>query len=135
MSGFLAVRWLRDGLRSGRVLGRAAGVGFVGTAVFGVGGPAITGVDGFTLIHVAYVVGTVGVPLAGGIVLPWARPRPWTVTAAFVIALTAAPIGLYATYVEPFWLKVDAIGLAVDGVDEPIRIGVLADLQTTAIGD
>ncbi len=135
VSGFLAVRWLRDGLRSGRVLGRAAGVGFVGTMVFGVGGLAITGVDGFTLIHVAYVVGTVGVPLAGGIVLLRARPRPWAVTAACVIALAAAPVGLYATYVEPFWLRVDTVELAVDGVDEPIRIGVLADLQTTAIGD
>ena len=102
VSGFLAVPWLRDGLRSGRVLGRAAGVGFVGTAVFGVGGLAITGVDGFTLIHVAYVVGTVGVPLAGSIVLLRARPRPRTVTAACVIALAAAPIGLYATYLEPF---------------------------------
>ncbi len=135
MSGFLAVRWLRDGRRSGRVLGRAAGVGFVGTAVFGVGGLAITGVDGFTLIHVAYVVGTVGVPLAGGIVLLWVRPRPRAITAACVIAVTAIPVGVYATYVEPFWLRVDAVELAVAGVDEPIRIGVLADLQTTAIGD
>lgn len=135
VSGFLAVRWLRDGLRSGRVLGRAASVGFVGTVVFGVGGLAITGVDGFTLIHVAYVVGTVGVPLAGSIVLLRARPRPRAVTAACVIALAAAPIGLYATYVEPFWLRVDTVELAVEGIDERIRIGVLADLQTTAIGD
>ena len=135
VSGFLAVRWLRGDLRSEPVLGRAAGVGFAGTVAFGVGGLAITGADGFTLIHVVYVVGTVGVPLAGGIVLLWARPRPWAVTAACVIALAVAPIGLYATYVEPFWLKVDAVELAVDGVDEPIRIGVLADLQTTAIGD
>jgi len=135
VSGFLAVRWLRDGLRSGRVLGRAASVGFVGTVVFGVGGLAITGVDGFTLIHVAYVVGTVGVPLAGSIVLLRARPRPGAVTAACVIALAAAPIGLYATYVEPFWLRVDTVELAVEGIDERIRIGVLADLQTTAIGD
>ena len=135
VSGFLTVRWLRGGLGGGPVLGRAAGVGFAGTVVFGVGGLAITGVDGFTLIHIAYVVGTVGVPLAGGIVLLWAQPRPGAVTAACVIALAAAPIGLYATYVEPFWLKVDAVELAVVGVDEPIRIGVLADLQTTAIGD
>ncbi len=135
VSGFLTVRWLRGGLSGGPVLGRAAGVGFAGTVVFGVGGLAITGADGFTLIHVAYVVGTVGVPLAGGIVLLWARPRPWAVTAACVIALAAVPVGLYATHVEPFWLKVDAVELAVVGVDEPIRIGVLADLQTTAIGD
>ena len=135
VSGIASVRWMRGGLSSGRVLGRAAGVGFVGTVVFGVGGLAITGVDGFTLIHVAYVVGTVGVPLAGGIVLLWARPRSRVVTAVCVIALAAVPVGVYATYVEPFWLRVDAVELAVEGVDEPIRIGVLADLQTTGVGD
>ena len=135
VSGIVSVRWLRAGLRSGRVVGRAAGVGFVGTVLSSVGALLITGVDGFSLIHVAYVVGTVGVPLAGGIVLLRARPRPRAITAACVIAVAAIPVGVYATYVEPFWLKVDAVELAVDDVDERIRIGVLADLQTTAIGD
>ena len=134
-SGIFSVRWLRAGIRSGRVVGRAAGVGLVGTLLLSVGALLITGADGFTLIHVAYVVGTVGAPLAGGIVLLRARPRPRAITAACVIAVAAIPVGVYATYVEPFWLRVDAVELAVDDVDEPIRIGVLADLQTTAIGD
>ena len=140
-SGRGAVRWLRAGSGGGRVVGRAAGVGFAGTVVLGAGALLITGVDGFTLIHVAYVVGTVGVPLAGGIVLVGARPRPWGVTAVCVVALAAVPVGVYATYVEPFWLRAETVSLAVDGldgpdgVDEPIRIGVLADLQTTAVGD
>ncbi|MYD82172.1 MAG: metallophosphoesterase [Acidimicrobiales bacterium] len=112
-------------------------MGFAGTVVLGAGALLITGVDGFTLIHVAYVVGTVGVPLAGGIVLVGARPRPrpWGVTAVCVVALAAIPVGVYATYVEPFWLRVETVSLGVDGVDEPIRIGVLADLQTTAVGE
>lgn len=162
VAGGLAVRWLRAaglGVGGWRVVGRAAGVGFVGTVVLAAGGLLITGVDGFTLIHVAYVVGTVGVPLAGGIVLVGARgrPRPRVVTAVCVLALAAVPVGVYATYVEPFWLKVDRVELAVpamlaaigeagtadgvdgvDGVDdcdERIRIGVLADLQTTDVGD
>ncbi len=162
VAGVLAVRWLRVGVGADvggwRVVGRAAGVGFVGTVVLAAGGLLITGVDGFTLIHVAYVVGTVGVPLAGGIVLVGARsrPRPRAVTAVCVLALAAVPVGVYATYVEPFWLRVDRVELAVpavgaveaadgvdgvggvdgvDGVDERIRIGVLADLQTTGVGD
>ncbi len=161
VAGVLAVRWLRGagvGVGGWRVAGRAAGVGFVGTVVLAAGGLLITGVDGFTLIHVAYVVGTVGVPLAGGIVLVGARgrARPRVVTAVCVLALAAVPVGVYATYVEPFWLRVDRVELAlpamlaagavdgvdgvggvdgVDGVDERIRIGVLADLQTTAVGD
>ena len=141
VSGLGAVWWLRAGVGGGRVVGRAAGVGFAGTVVLGAGALLITGVDGFTLIHVAYVVGTVGVPLAGGIVLVGARPRPWGVTAVCVVALAAIPVGVYATYVEPFWLRVETVSLAVDGlnevdgVDGPIRIGVLADLQTTAVGE
>ncbi len=155
VAGGLAVRWLRGGVSSWRVLGRAAGVGFVGTVVLAGGGLLITGVDGFTLIHVAYVVGTVGVPLAGGIVLVGARgqARPQVVTAVCVLALAAVPVGVYATYVEPFWLRVDRVELAVpamlavgeagtadggdgaDAVDGRIRIGVLADLQTTGVGD
>lgn len=165
VAGGLAVRWLRGGGGAGaggwRVVGRAVGVGFVGTVVLAAGGLLITGVDGFTLIHVAYVVGTVGVPLAGGIVLVGARgrARPRVVTAVCVLALAAVPVGVYATYVEPFWLRVDRVELAVpamravgaveaadgvdgvggvdgvDGVDERIRIGVLADLQTTGVGD
>ena len=161
VAGVLAVRWLRAaglGVGGWRVLGRTAGVGFVGTVVLAAGGLLITGVDGFTLIHVAYVVGTVGVPLAGGIVLVGARgrARPRVVTAVCVLALAAVPVGVYATYVEPFWLRVDRVELAVpamlavdgvdgvdgvggvdgvDSVDERIRIGVLADLQTTGVGD
>lgn len=152
VAGGLAVRWLRGaggGAGGWRVVGRAAGVGFVGTAVLAAGGLLITGVDGFTLIHVAYVVGTVGVPLAGGIVLVGARgrTRPRVVTVVCVLALAAVPVGVYATYVEPFWLRVDRVELAVpameavgavgtaDGVVERIRIGVLADLQTTGVGD
>ena len=138
VAGLCAVRWLRAGLGGARVVGRAAGVGFAGTVVLGAGALFITGEDGFTVIHVAYVVGTVGVPLAGGIVLVGARPRPRGVTAVCVVALAAVPVGVYATYVEPFWLRAETVSLVVDGLngaDEPIRIGVLADLQTTAVGD
>lgn len=147
VAGLSAVRWLRAGLGGARVVGRAAGVGIAGTVVLGVGALFITGVDGFTLIHVAYVVGTVGVPLAGGIVLVGARARPRVVTAVCVVALAAIPVGVYATYVEPFWLRVETVSLVVEGMDgvdgtdrvdgvgEPIRIGVLADLQTTAVGE
>ena len=135
VSGILGVKWIRTGLRSGPVVVRAVTVGLAGTLILSGGALFITGLDGFTLVHVAYVVGAVGVPLAGGIVLLAARMRPRAITAICVIALVAIPVGVYATYVEPFWLRVDTAELAVDGVDQRIRIGVLADLQTTAVGD
>ena len=134
-SGILAVKWVRTGLGSGQVVARAVTVGFVGTLILSCGAMFISGLDGFALVHVTYVVGTMGAPIAGGIVLLAARTRPRAITAVCVIALLAIPVGVYATYVEPFWLRVDTAELAVDGVDERIRIGVLADLQTTAVGD
>ena len=135
VSGILGVKWIRTGLRSGQVVARAVTVGFVGTVILSGGALFITGLDGFTLVHVTYVVGAMGTPIAGGIALLAARTRPQAITAVCVIALVAIPVGVYATYVEPFWLRVDTAELAVDGVDERIRIGVLADLQTTAVGN
>ncbi|WP_420446567.1 metallophosphoesterase [Candidatus Poriferisodalis sp.] len=134
-SGILSVKWLRARLRSGRIVARAVAVGFASTLILSGGALFITGLDGFTLVHVAYVVGTVGVPTAGGIVLLTARERPRAITVVCVVALLAIPVGVYATYVEPFWLRADATELGVDGVDGRIRIGVLSDLQTTAVGD
>ncbi len=52
-----------------------------------------------------------------------------------IASFSAIPIGIYATHIEPFWLRVDAVELAADGISEDIRIGVVADLQTTSIGD
>ena len=129
------MKWIRTELRSGQIVARALTVGFVGTLILSGAALLITGLDGFTLVHVTYVVGTMGAPIAAGIVLLAARPRPRAITAICVIALLAIPVGVYATYVEPFWLRVDAAQLAVVGVDERIRIGVLADLQTTAVGE
>jgi predicted MPP superfamily phosphohydrolase len=45
-------------------------------------------------------------------------------------------VGIYATHVEPRWLRTDRATLDVAVVDgDPIRVGVIADLQTTRITD
>lgn len=133
-SGFAAVSLIRQGFRSSVVLTSAVGIGLGGTFLFNIGAWFITGPDLFTSVHVAYLVLTVGVPLAGTIVLVFSRDRARIVTALCVLALLAIPLGIYATYIEPFWLRVDHVELEVESVSENIRIGVLADLQTTEIG-
>ena len=72
--------------------------------------------------------------MAGTIVLVFARNRTRIITALCVLALFPVPLGIYATYIEPFWLRIDHVELEVESVSENIRIGVLADLQTTEIG-
>jgi predicted MPP superfamily phosphohydrolase len=71
-----------------------------------------------------------GVVLVLGLVRPLRPTRSGAAAAAALVAL--AVVGLYATHVEPRWLRVDRAELDVAAVDEadPIRIGVLADLQT-----
>ena len=135
VSGGAAVRWIRDGQPSSTVVVGAAALGATVTFVAGIGALFITGLSVFTLIHVVYVVLTVGVPVAGGLVLVLARSRPRFVTVVCVLCLLGAPVGVYATHIEPFWLKVETVKLAVDGIEEPIRVGVLSDLQTPEIGD
>ena len=133
-SGAACVRWIRSGVGSGSAVFRAAAAGIAGSLLFSAGGFVVTGLDGFTLIHVVYLVLVVGVPLAGAIVLVLARERSGVITALCIGALLAIPVGIYATHIEPFWLRTDSAELTVDGIGEPIRVGVLADLQTTAIG-
>ena len=134
VSGIASVVWIRGRVHDGLVAVRAAAVGIVGSLVFSAGALGITGLDGFTLIHVVYLVLVVGVPLAGAIVLVLARERSGVITALCIAGLLAVPVGIYATHIEPFWLRTDSVQLAVDGIGEEIRVGVLADLQTTAIG-
>lgn len=133
-SGLAAVRWIGGGVRHSRVVIRAAAIGIAGSLLFSVGAFGITGLDGFTVIHVVYLVLVVGVPLAGAIVLVFARKRSRAVTVLCVAAQLAIGVGVYATHIEPFWLRTDSVQLAVDGIGEQLRVGVLADLQTTAIG-
>ena len=133
-SGAACVRWIRSGVGSGSAVFRAAAAGIAGSLLFSAGGFVVTGLDGFTLIHVVYLVLVVGVPLAGAIVLTFARERSRAITALCLAAQLAIPVGIYATHIEPFWLRTDSVELSVAGVGERIRVGVLADLQTTEIG-
>jgi len=93
--------------------------------------------------HHLYVLGVVGLPLGGFIlaVIAVRRARPgrlsrrlvWASTAAVVVPLAA---GIWGTHIEPNWLRVDrtVIELAVVADGEPIRIGVIADIQTDSFG-
>lgn len=133
-SGFAVVSLIRRGSNSGQAIAAGVGIGFAFTFLFNIGAWFITGPDAFTSIHVVYLVLTVGVPLTATIVLVSCRDRARIVTVLCALSLLAIPLGIYATYIEPFWLRVDHVELEVESIGENIRIGVLADLQTTEIG-
>jgi predicted MPP superfamily phosphohydrolase len=120
----------------GRALGAGALVGAGGSVLLLLAGMAITGADLFAVAHVVYGILTIAVPVAAGILATrWRSVGRW-VRAAVGLGLLLGLVGLYATHVEPFWLRIDRHEVAVGtpGADG-IRLGVFSDLQTPEIGD
>jgi hypothetical protein len=95
------------------------------------------GLSSFGVVHLAYLVVTVSIPLTSATM--WIRSRrrgaEGPVVALLLIGVLIAPLGLYATYIEPFWLHVDRVSIDIASVEDPIRIGILADLQTPRVGN
>ena len=102
---------------------------------------AAIGLHAFGLIHLIYVDLVVLIPLIG-LGLWLAERRGWlrftaTVRALAILSLALAGVGVYATFYEPFNLRLETATLDLppgrDG-SQPIRIGVLTDLQTNRVG-
>ena len=92
----------------------------------------------FGIMHVWYLLATISVPIAA-VMLSWGRrrtgaPRRAIVSALLLVGMLPAPIGFYATHIEPFWLKVDRVSLEVHTGATAVRVGVVADLQTPRVG-
>lgn len=105
------------------------------------------GLNAFGLIHLAYLTLVVSLPVSALALLACEaahaahhKPRLFTkpARAALILTLTAAPVGVYASFVEPFQLQVESATLALPperiGI-RPIRVGILADLQTNLVTD
>lgn len=95
----------------------------------------VYGLSVFTVIHVTYLWITLGIPLAACLIYILDKARTRLLLFVTLCCISLAPIGVYATYIESFWLRTDVQDLSVASIDEPFTIGVLADLQTTSIGD
>lgn len=90
----------------------------------------------FGVVHLLYLLAVVTVPLLfGAWYLLGRREGVRRIDSIFgVVAVLLVLGGLYGTHVEPRWLRVDEAQVRAD-VAGPIRIGVVADLQTPSIGD
>lgn len=94
----------------------------------------------FGTFHALYDGVLVTLPLIGlvlGIVAVRRRSGPWTLSVCGVLVLLGA-LGWYMTHIEPNWLRVDTVDVPVAAAragDGPVRIAVLADLQTGEVGD
>lgn len=116
-------------------LSAAGAVGLVAL----VGLVAFAGLGYFGMVHLAYVGFCVSVPIVGvALAARTAKARlpRWSAPLAAGLLLPV-PLGLYATHIEPYRLGVDEVTYTIDAEragEAPVRIGVLADLQTNNPG-
>ncbi len=99
----------------------------------------VGGTGPFVAMHVAYFGVVVTLPLIaiGTLLLARDHLRPSLVGAA-VLCLLPVPLGVYASHVEPGWLRVDQVPVPV--ADDrlgtgTVRVGVLSDMQMATVGD
>ncbi len=119
----------RSGTAATLVAGVAASIGATIVLV------AKNGADFFGLVHLFYLIIVIGIPLAGvGLAINW-KHQQFLGRVMAIVALLAAPLGFYATHIEPFWLRIDEVSLPSTPTAAGLRIGVLADLQAIEIGD
>jgi len=92
--------------------------------------------DMFLLVHLAYLLAVVTLPcLLIGWWVTWfvRRRRTVPIRLAVVVGVLLALIGVWGTHIEPNWLETDVV--AITGpVGQPVRVGVLADVQTPNVG-
>ena len=93
------------------------------------------GSEFFSMLHLYYLIGTIAIPMAGvGLLINW-KHQQFLGRFVGALAVLIAPLGIYASHIEPFWLRLDDVALPAPASMAGLRIGVLADLQTTEIGE
>ena len=93
----------------------------------------------FLLVHLGWLSAVVVLPLLGAATLLAARRREVTapVRALALAARALAPVGGWGSFVEPRRLEVETVHVPVDArraLPQPLRVGVLADLQARRVG-
>ncbi len=99
--------------------------------------------DVFGIAHVVYLAIVVTIPVAAGVLLAIGVRRLRTTNrqlarrnvAALLVAMLPAPLGYYATHIEPDRLITDRHTIAIADLAQPLKVAVLSDLQSPNIGD
>ena len=131
-----AARWQRVTIAWVLLAVATAGSITFGGAAIGV----LVRLELFGLAHLMYLSAVLTLPLIGAAVVVARRSAQATGAAVALGALmiVPAPVGWYATHIAPFRLQVDEVAVPLDpgrAGEQPVRVGVLSDLQTTGLGD
>ena len=111
---------------AGAVFAGGLGAALLGTLLGG-GFFGILGLWAWTIfLHGPLLLGAIGVLL-------W-KPARKTAVAAIALGALTAGVGVDAFFIEPFRLELTRVRVESPKLKRPLRIGVLADLQTDKIG-
>ena len=139
-----ALLWLSAVLDAAAVLALAGGRrgrAFVVAAAVVVKLVAVVALDAqrFGLLHLVYLDLVVALPLIGvGLLLMREARRRLSVLVGAVGLLALAPVGVYASFIEPSRLQVERADVPLDPAregDAELRIVVMADVQTAGVSD
>jgi predicted MPP superfamily phosphohydrolase len=140
LDGLMAVAALVWARRRGRPPAAALAVAVAVAAAGFVAKLAIwerAGLNVFGTIHLAYLDLVVVPPLIllGSALLDAGGPA-WRRALTVALGLLAPAVGLYATFVEPYWLRLETTTIHLPPARRPahpIKVGVLADIQTAHV--
>lgn len=111
-------------------------IGFVTLAIGTLIVSVLHPLDIFGYTHLLYLLGVVTVPMVLGgwyVTAFLLRRRTRLLRLGGFAALTIVLLGVWGTHIVPNWLDTDVVAVTAP-VQEPIRIGVLADMQTPNVG-
>jgi predicted MPP superfamily phosphohydrolase len=143
-----AAAWVLRGAMRARGRVAVGDVARAGIWLVGVGGMlTLAGlcsgvVHAFGVIRLGFLAGVLCIPLVGGALFALAAMGKVRLTAAagalVAASLLGAPLGWWMAWVEPYDLRLETADLALPeerAGEEPIRIGVFADLQCEEVGE
>lgn len=79
------------------------------------------------------VFGHAALLLAGAGIIMAGAHRPVAI-AATVLAMLVGVTGVYAYAIEPRWLEVSRVAISSEALTQPLRIALVADIQTDRVG-
>jgi predicted MPP superfamily phosphohydrolase len=141
VTAFLWLSAVLDAAAALALLGRRRSAALLAPAALAVKLAAVAALDAerFGLLHLAYLDLVVALPLVGiGLLLARRARRRIPVLAAALAMVALAPVGVYASLIEPRRLQTERVDVPLDpgrSGDRELRVAVLADVQTAGVGD
>ncbi len=107
---------------------------FVGLPLAGFVGLPL-GIGAFAMIGLFACAVFLHVPLAYLFIGRAHRERPGIARTSYAVVVAIAAVAVFSFLIEPYRLELSHVRIETDKVSEPVRIAILADIQTNHVGE